>query len=77
MLSPEEFVQHGQDSPWFVFFGSKTSVKSESFTSVWIEFQNQADKEDLTSTINIGKVECTQYSVFCRENKIEYFPTLI
>jgi len=77
MLTPEEFIQHGQDSPWFVFFGSKNSVKSESFTSTWIEFQEQADKESLTDTINIGKVECTHYAVFCKENKIERFPTLI
>jgi len=77
MLNPEEFLQHGQDSPWFVFFGSKSSTNAEVFTSIWLEVQNQADKENITRYINIAKVDCTKYAVFCKEFNIEYFPTLI
>jgi len=77
MLSPEEFKQNGQYGLWFIFFGSNASVKSETFTYMWLEIQNQADKENITSNINLGMVECTRYYVFCKENNIEYFPTLL
>ncbi|ORX84010.1 hypothetical protein BCR32DRAFT_266584 [Anaeromyces robustus] len=75
ILSPEEFKQHG--GPWLIFFGSKASIKSETFSAIWLDVQNEADKEKLTNIVNIAKVECTQYAVFCKENNIEYFPTLI
>ena len=77
MLNPQEFRQHGKDSPWFVFFGSKISTNSEAFTSLWLDIQYQADKENITRYINIAKVECTKFAVFCQENNIKYFPTLI
>jgi len=77
MLTPEDFENHGKERPLFIFFGSGGSVNSESFTSTWIEFQNKANEEKLTDKINIGKIECNKYPVFCQEQNINHFPTLI
>jgi len=77
LLGPEEFNQHGQEGLWFIFYGSKTSIKSETFTYMWFEIQNQADIENITSIINLAKVECSKHAVFCKEQNIKHFPTLL
>ncbi|KFX87275.1 hypothetical protein V490_08395 [Pseudogymnoascus sp. VKM F-3557] len=72
-FTPESFhtqVTLSQDS-WFVKFYAPWCHHCQSLAPIWTELA-----KEMEGKLNIGEVNCEEHKAFCKEAKIEGYPTL-
>jgi len=75
-ISPAEFSVHINKGLWIIMFGANWCEYTQRLTPKWLGLQTRIRAENLSSKINIAKVECSKYMEFCKGENIDGLPTI-